>query len=105
MYFAIKWPKAMASLALPGAIDAVREKKIIAVCCGTPAGSSFGAHRVVRKLFAGDVGGKHQPALGDREDRHPRLVVAVRRGILRSAARFRGRAISPNAGGRARGDG
>jgi len=51
MYFAIKWPKAMAVAALPGAIDAVREKKII----GAPLVS---APRFVRELFAGEVGGE-----------------------------------------------
>src|SRR5260370_11010074 len=136
MYFAIKWPKAMASLALPGAIDAVREKKIIAVslveslvlgapaprpsgialrcpCCAQALGSHsmatrathashprsrrstrppaelVGAQRFVRELLAGDVGGEHEPAPGDREDRHAGLIVAVRSGIRRCAARLR----------------
>src|ERR1700676_2197133 len=111
MYFAIKWPKAMASLALPGAIDAVREKKIIAVSlgrisstrrsCASPFGPPrsrrstrppaelVGAQRFIRELFAGNVGGEHEPALCDREDRHAGLIVAVRGGIRRCAARLR----------------
>src|ERR1700730_15417842 len=98
MYFAIKWPKAMASLALPGAIDAVREKKIIAV-------SLVSAQRFIRELLAGDVGGEHEPALRDREDRHAGLIVAVRGGIRRRATRVRRGAIRTDAGRRACGNG
>src|SRR5258708_38482258 len=98
MYFAIKWPKAMASLALPGAIDAVREKKIIAV-------SLVSAERLVREVLAGDVGGEHEPTLRDREDRHASLIVAIRRGIRRLSTRLRRHAIGTDAGRRACGNG
>src|SRR5450631_2396372 len=102
MYLAIKWPKAMASLALPGAIDAVREKKSMAVSL---VESLVGAQRFVRELFAGDVGSEHEPTLGDREDRHAGLIVAIRGGIRRLATRLRRGAISTDAGRRARGNG
>src|ERR1700693_5087541 len=88
----------MASLALPGAIDAVREKKIIAV-------SLVSAQRFVRELFAGEVRCEHEPALGDREDRHAGLIVAIRGGIRRCAARLPWCAIAPDAGRRAGGNG
>src|SRR5450631_2568414 len=102
MYLAIKWPKAMASLALPGAIDAVREKKSMAVSL---VESLVGAQRFVRELFAGDVGSEHEPTLGDREDRHAGLIVAIRGGIRRLATRLRRGAIGADAGRRARGNG
>src|SRR5579859_5380003 len=114
MYLAIRWPKAMASLALPGMIDAVLEKKIMAVSVADDGkyrfrtswySHLFSAECLIGEFFSGEVGGEHESALGDGEDRHAGLVVSIRSGIRRRPTCLRRGPIGTDAGRRAPGNG